>query len=90
MLDRALVEGLSEAVTAASVAILAIARDAIDVRAKANATPVTAADERSQALLLAAVSRLMPGVDVVAEEMPDLPARPGDPFVLIDPLDGTK
>jgi 3'(2'), 5'-bisphosphate nucleotidase len=90
MVDPALMEGLTEAVAAASVAILMIARDAIDVRTKANATPVTAADERAQTVLLAAVSRLMPGVDVVAEEMPDLPARPGDPFVLIDPLDGTK
>jgi 3'(2'), 5'-bisphosphate nucleotidase len=90
MLDRALVEGLTEAVAAASVAILEISRAALDVRTKANATPVTAADERAQALLLAAASQLMPGVDMVAEEMASLPARPGDPFVLIDPLDGTK
>ena len=90
MLDRALVEGLTRAVADAAEAILAIGRDAIDVRTKANATPVTAADERSQSLLVAAVGRLMPGVDVVAEEMASLPALPGDPFVLIDPLDGTK
>jgi 3'(2'), 5'-bisphosphate nucleotidase len=90
MLDRALVDGLTDAVAAASIAILAIARDAIDVRTKSNDTPVTAADERAQALLVAAVARLLPGVEVVAEEMPHLPARPRDPFVLIDPLDGTK
>jgi 3'(2'), 5'-bisphosphate nucleotidase len=90
MLDRGLVEGLTRAVADAAVAILAIERDAIDVRTKANATPVTAADERSQSLLVEAVARLMPGVDVVAEEMASLPALPGDPFVLIDPLDGTK
>jgi 3'(2'), 5'-bisphosphate nucleotidase len=90
MLDRALVDGLTKAVATASIAILAIARDAIDVRTKSNATPVTAADERAQTLLVAAVSRLLPGVEVVAEEMPHLPARPRDPFVLIDPLDGTK
>jgi 3'(2'), 5'-bisphosphate nucleotidase len=90
MLDRTLVEELTGAVAGAANAILKIARDALDVRAKADASPVTAADVRSQALLLAAVSRLMPGVDVVAEEMARLPAVPGDPFVLIDPLDGTK
>src|SRR5437879_3776914 len=90
MPDLALVQGLTEAVAAASVAILEISRAALDIRTKANATPVTAADERAQALLLEATSRLMPGVDMVAEEMADLPARPGDPFVLIDPLDGTK
>jgi 3'(2'), 5'-bisphosphate nucleotidase len=90
MLDRTLIEGLTQAVADAAEAILAIGRDAIDVRTKANATPVTAADERSQSLLVEAVARLMPGVDVVAEEMASLPALPGDPFVLIDPLDGTK
>jgi 3'(2'), 5'-bisphosphate nucleotidase len=90
MPDLALVQGLTEAVAVASVAILEISRGALDIRTKANATPVTAADERAQALLLEATSRLMPGVDMVAEEMADLPARPGDPFVLIDPLDGTK
>jgi 3'(2'), 5'-bisphosphate nucleotidase len=90
MLDPGLVEGLTRAVADAAEAILAIGRDAIDVRTKANATPVTAADERSQALLIKAVARLMPGTDVVAEEMASLPALAGDPFVLIDPLDGTK
>jgi 3'(2'), 5'-bisphosphate nucleotidase len=90
MLDRSLVEELTWAVADAAEAILAIGRDAIDVRTKANATPVTAADERSQALLIEAVARLMPGVDVVSEEMASLPTLPGDPFVLIDPLDGTK
>jgi 3'(2'), 5'-bisphosphate nucleotidase len=90
VLDRALVEGLSAAVAAAAVAILRISRSALDTRTKSDATPVTAADEHSQALLLAAASRLLPGVDMVAEEMAMLPAEPSDPFVLIDPLDGTK
>jgi 3'(2'), 5'-bisphosphate nucleotidase len=90
MLDRTLVEGLTKAVAAAALAILEIGRGARDIRTKADATPVTAADERSQALLLAAASKLMPGVDMVAEEMASRPAAPGDPFVLIDPLDGTK
>jgi 3'(2'), 5'-bisphosphate nucleotidase len=90
LFDGALIEGLTQAVAAAAVAILQIGRGALDIRTKADASPVTGADERSQALLLAAATRLMPGVDMVAEEMATLPARPGDPFVLIDPLDGTK
>jgi 3'(2'), 5'-bisphosphate nucleotidase len=90
LFDRALIEGLTEAVAAAAAAILRIRPEALDIRTKADASPVTGADERSQAVLIAAASRLMPGVDVVAEEMASLPARPGDPFVLIDPLDGTK
>ena len=90
LFDRALVEGLTEAVAAAAVAILRIGRGALDIRTKADASPVTGADEHSQAMLVAAASRLMPDVDIVAEEMARLPAQPGDPFVLIDPLDGTK
>ena len=90
LFDRAIIEGLTEAVAAAAVAILRIGRGALDIRTKADDSPVTGADEHSQALLLAAASHLMPGVDIVAEEMTSLPARPGDPFVLIDPLDGTK
>src|SRR5271156_3877492 len=90
MLDLTLVEGLTRAVAQAADAVLAIARGDLDVHTKANATPVTAADVRSQALLLAAASRLMPGVDMVAEEMAELPAKLGEPFMLIEPLDGTK
>jgi 3'(2'), 5'-bisphosphate nucleotidase len=90
LFDTALIEGLTQAVAAAAVAILRIGPGALDIRTKADASPVTGADERSQALLLTAATRLMPGVDMVAEEMASLPARPGDPFVLIDPLDGTK
>ena len=89
MLDRTLVQGLTKAVAAAALAILKIG-GARDIRTKADLTPVTAADERSQALLLEAASKLMPGVDMVAEEMASRPVEPGDPFVLIDPLDGTK
>jgi 3'(2'), 5'-bisphosphate nucleotidase len=90
LFERALIEGLTQAVAAAAVAILQIGRGALDIRTKADASPVTGADERSQAMLLAAATRLMPGVDMVAEEMGSLPVQPGDPFVLIDPLDGTK
>jgi 3'(2'), 5'-bisphosphate nucleotidase len=89
MLDRTLVQGLTKAVAAAALAILKIG-GARDIRTKADLTPVTAADERSQALLLEAASKLMPGVDMVAEEMASRPVEPGDPFVLIDPLDGTR
>ena len=59
--DRAMIEGLTEAVAAAAVAILRIGRGALDIRTKADASPVTGADVQSQALLVAAASRLMPG-----------------------------
>jgi 3'(2'), 5'-bisphosphate nucleotidase len=85
--DEVLLAKLSEGVAAAAAATLGGARN---VRIKADHTPVTDADERSQAILLEAVARLMPGIVVVSEEMAIRPSRLGEVFVLIDPLDGTK
>ena len=87
--EEGLWEALTEAVARAAVATLA-ARSNLAVRTKADHSPVTEADERSQAILLEAVAQLMPGVVAVSEEMASLPSRLGEVFVLIDPLDGTK
>jgi 3'(2'), 5'-bisphosphate nucleotidase len=87
IVDDLLLAKLSAEVAVAAAATLAAARN---VRIKADNTPVTDADERSQAILLEAMARLMPGVAVVSEEMAIRPSRLGDVFVLIDPLDGTK
>jgi 3'(2'), 5'-bisphosphate nucleotidase len=64
----------------------------IQARAKADSSPVTAADEEAEALILKRLGALAPGVPVVAEEevaagrLPKVGAR----FFLVDPLDGTK
>lgn len=61
-------------------------------RDKANSSPVTDADEKAEALILAGLRRLTPDIPVVAEEevaagrVPKVGAR----FWLVDPLDGTK
>src|SRR5205823_11483744 len=61
-------------------------------RAKHDRSPVTVADEASEAIILEGVSRALPGIAIVSEEafgaMP--PERLGDSFVLVDPLDGTR
>jgi 3'(2'), 5'-bisphosphate nucleotidase len=88
--DQALMAALTAAVAQAACATLDSACSKPEVRFKADRSPVTDADLRSQAILLAAVAKLMPGVDVVSEEMESHPTRLGDIFVLIDPLDGTK
>ena len=90
IVDGALMAKLTAEVAAAAAATLAVARKGPRVRIKADQSPVTDADERSQAILLRAMARLMPGVAVVSEEMAIRPSRLGDVFVLIDPLDGTK
>ncbi|MBL8674871.1 MAG: 3'(2'),5'-bisphosphate nucleotidase CysQ [Rhodospirillales bacterium] len=62
-------------------------------RRKSDASPVTDADHAAEAVILAGLARLTPGIPVVAEEevaagrMPDVR---GGPFWLVDPLDGTK
>jgi len=75
--------------------IMDIYRSDFAVNAKADASPVTLADERAEAHIVAALHALMPGVPVVAEEAA---ARgqtealaPGEAmFWLVDPLDGTR
>ena len=65
----------------------------VAVRAKADASPVTVADEAAEALIVEGLARLTPETLVVAEEtvagghVPKLDERP---FWLVDPLDGTK
>lgn len=64
----------------------------VPVRTKADSSPVTRADEETEAFLLAELAKALPGMPVIAEEKAargDLPAC-GSAFVLVDPLDGTK
>lgn len=65
------------------------------VTTKADATPVTEADQEAEAVILAGLAQLSPDVPVVAEEstaagrVPEVLADAGR-FWLVDPLDGTK
>src|SRR5450432_3083853 len=62
-------------------------------RVKADLSPVTAADEEAEALILARLAELAPGVPIVAEEemaAGRVPLHLGTRFFLVDPLDGTK
>ncbi|HEX9461794.1 MAG TPA: 3'(2'),5'-bisphosphate nucleotidase CysQ [Alphaproteobacteria bacterium] len=64
------------------------------VRAKADASPVTVADERSEQLILRRLSELTPDIPAASEEaisqagVGDWHAQPL--FWLVDPLDGTR
>jgi 3'(2'), 5'-bisphosphate nucleotidase len=89
--DRTLVDALTASVVRASAAILAITPGALATRHKADASPVTAADEASQAVLLGDLARLLPSLPVVSEEaVSGRTAPPGADFILVDPLDGTR
>jgi 3'(2'), 5'-bisphosphate nucleotidase len=90
--DEKLLDGLTATACLAARAILAIGSDALSVRLKPDQSPVTAADHAAQAVILAELARLMPGVPVVAEEAAEHAPKTldCDLFVLVDPLDGTR
>lgn len=84
---------LIDAVLAAGRAILDVAKGDIGLSAKADASPVTIADGKAEAILLDALARIHPDVPVVAEESVSagiVPGALGDRFFLVDPLDGTR
>lgn len=86
-----LLEGARRAARAAAPTILDIYRQAFEVRTKADASPVTAADECAEAIIVAMLTKLAPEIPVIAEEMAEsgLPAA-AERFWLVDPLDGTR
>jgi len=85
-------DSLSEIVSRAAQATLAIPFSSVPRRIKNDLSPVTAADEASEALILEGLARLLPGVPVIAEESVTRtpPAALGPSFLIVDPLDGTK
>src|SRR6266436_3294248 len=60
--DGRLLDELTTIVSAAAAAILAARAGSLEVRAKADLSPVTAADHAAEALILEGLARLLPGV----------------------------
>jgi 3'(2'), 5'-bisphosphate nucleotidase len=76
----------------AGAAIMDIYGPDMNVRYKADSSPVTDADHASEDILLASLAALMPGVPVISEEQAaanNLPET-GSTYFVVDPLDGTK
>lgn len=62
-------------------------------RQKADHSPVTAADEQAEELILRRLREIAPQIPVIAEEScasGNLPDITNVPFFLVDPIDGTK
>lgn len=89
---RALLDALLPIARAAGDEIMRIYATDFAVRGKTDASPVTEADERAEALILPALARLSPDIPVVSEEEAAAGRIPavGERFWLVDPLDGTK
>jgi 3'(2'), 5'-bisphosphate nucleotidase len=73
-------------------AIMSVRATGYAVRDKADASPVTVADEAAEKIILADLASLAPDIPVVAEESVAAGRVPqvGRRFFLVDPLDGTK
>ncbi|PHP64666.1 3'(2'),5'-bisphosphate nucleotidase [Zhengella mangrovi] len=83
-------EGLA---LAAGREIMTVRAGGVTAETKSDLSPVTEADRRAEAVILAGLGRSFPGIPVIAEEevaagrVPDI----GDAaFILVDPLDGTR
>jgi 3'(2'), 5'-bisphosphate nucleotidase len=73
--------------------ILTVYHGEFEVRSKADRSPVTDADERAERIILERLAEVAPDTPVIAEESVAAGRVPeiGDgPFLLVDPLDGTK
>ena len=88
--DTALADELAAVASQAAAAILAIRPSTLAPRLKADRSPVTAADEASDAVIAAGLARLLPEWPIVSEESSSGPQVLGARFALVDPLDGTK
>jgi 3'(2'), 5'-bisphosphate nucleotidase len=87
-----LLEKLIPLARAAGVVILDVYATDFAVRGKADASPVTEADETAEAVILRGLAALAPDIPVVSEEAASGGRIPvvGSKFWLVDPLDGTK
>lgn len=61
-----------------------------EVRAKSDASPVTAADEAADALISAGLQTAFPDLTLITEEQAASHALTAQTFLIVDPLDGTK
>ena len=92
MSDSQLLEAMIGAAIEAGRAAQAQYHIGLEVRRKADASPVTAADHAAEGIILDHLARCAPGTPVVAEEQVAAGRVPAaaEEFFLVDPLDGTK
>jgi 3'(2'), 5'-bisphosphate nucleotidase len=88
----ALLDGLTLIASRAAAAIMAVPRPDLNARRKPDFSPVTAADQTSETVILQSLAAFMPGVPVVSEEATGNRAVEGlrGRFFVVDPLDGTR
>ena len=86
----ALMDDLTAIATRAAAAIQEWG--ASSLRHKADGSPVTAADEASEAIIFQGLENIAPGIPIVSEERSEVETSGGKGpiYFLVDPLDGTR
>ena len=89
--DATLIKDLTGLAFCAGEAVMSVYDDMPEAKFKADASPVTAADEVAEKIILAGLEKCAADIAVISEEREDghglaAPER----FFLVDPLDGTK
>lgn len=90
---NALIAPVLELAHAAGREIMDVYAREFDVEHKADSSPLTEADLRSQRTIVAGLERLTPGIPILAEEAASVPyatRRTWRELWLVDPLDGTR
>lgn len=89
--NPALLDALADIALAAGKITLSY-RGRVAAMNKDDGSPVTIADQEAEELILERLHRLLPGVPIVSEEAACAGRAdvPGDDFILVDALDGTK
>ena len=89
---RQLMDDLTALVARACAEIGATSSTTVVRRLKPDQSPVTAADEASETVILQGLTQILPKMPVVAEESASAaaPANLTGSFVIVDPLDGTR
>ncbi len=90
LVGRPELDALCRIAEAAGREVMAVYASEIATWSKPDASPLTNADLRSDAVIRRELSAAFPGVPIHSEESPA--DAPGDPemFFLVDPLDGTR
>ncbi len=91
-MTRAFLDALLPVIRDSAALIEQIREAGAASRTKADRSPVTEADERAEALIVAALRQIDPETQIVGEEGCEADGKPAiaNRFWLIDPLDGTK
>jgi len=90
--DSEIFEAIVAAAIEAGKVVHDIYRGGFDVQRKADASPVTDADNAAEAVILKRLREVAPHIPIIAEEEVAAGRVPaiGNEFFLVDPLDGTK